>query len=158
MRLLFVSVGKPKAPALADAARDYLGRLQRQAQAEWATVASDDVPPRASDAIVDRCLAHEGERILARVPAGALLVALDRTGQTWSSRELADALAGWQQRERHVVFAVGSAHGLHRQVLEQSRLRLSLSRFTMPHELALLVLLEQVYRAHTILRNEPYHK
>lgn len=158
MRLQLLSVGKAKSAALTESTRDYLTRLQRGATVEWTTVASEDVAPRASAAEVAVALGKEADRILAKLPAGACLVALDREGKAWSSLELARALGEWQQRERHVVFVVGSAFGLHPRVVEAARLRLSLSRLTLPHELALLLVAEQLYRAHTILRGEPYHK
>lgn len=158
MRVQIVSVGKPRASPLSDGAREYVARLQRYGSVEWTPIASEDVSPRASAAEVDLALAKEGERILTKVHADALVVALDREGQAWSSPDWAKGLADWQQRQRHVALVVGSAFGLHQRVLSHARLRLSLSRLTLPHELALVVLVEQIYRAHTILRGEPYHK
>ncbi|MEZ5964188.1 MAG: 23S rRNA (pseudouridine(1915)-N(3))-methyltransferase RlmH [Planctomycetota bacterium] len=158
MRLQLLSVGKPRATALATATRDYITRAQRYGALDWTTVASEDVAPRASAADVEVALGKEAGRILAKLPAPALVVTLDRQGQAWTSLELAKALGEWQQHERHVALVVGSAFGLHGRVLERARLRLSLSRLTLPHELALLVVAEQLYRAHTILRGEPYHK
>jgi 23S rRNA (pseudouridine1915-N3)-methyltransferase len=158
VRLLLVTVGKPRAGALGEAAREYMERLQRYGGAEWVTVAGEDVAPRAGPGEVEVALGKEADRVLSRLPPGSLTVALDRAGREWSSLELAEALSGWQQRERQVAFVVGSAFGLHARVLAQARLRLSLSRLTLPHELAGVVLLEQLYRAHTILRREPYHK
>ncbi|HLU40380.1 MAG TPA: 23S rRNA (pseudouridine(1915)-N(3))-methyltransferase RlmH [Planctomycetota bacterium] len=158
MKVVLLTVGKPRSAAIAEMVGDYLRRLGRHAHVEWTPIAGEDVAPKARAADVDQALAREGERLLAKVPAGALLVALDRAGREWSSPELARELAGWQQRERAVAFAVGSAHGLHGTVLAAARQRLSLSRLTLPHEIALLVLVEQLYRAHAILRGDPYHK
>jgi len=101
----------------------------------------------------------EGERLLARIPDGAEVIALTRDGAAWSSRRLADHLG---KRALHglgdVVFVLGGAWGLDQAVLARAPRRLSLSAMTLPHEMARLVLAEQLYRAGTILRNEPYHK
>lgn len=101
----------------------------------------------------------EAERILARIPATMDIVALTREGRGMDSRELAAYL------ERHAVesspgvaFVIGGAFGLGPQVLERARKTLSLSTMTLPHEMARLFLAEQLYRAGTILRGEPYHK
>lgn len=101
----------------------------------------------------------EGERILKRVPKGAEIVALTRTGDAWSSARFAREL------ERHGVqagadlaYLIGGAFGLSDGIVKDARRRMRLSTFTLPHDLARLVLLEQLYRAGTIIRNEPYHK
>lgn len=158
MKLLLVTLGKPKHQDLAAATRDYLSRIARYATAEWLTVPTEDLPPRARDAEVRTALDKEADKLLAKLPANAALVALDREGQALDSLQLSQQLDKWQQTERVVAFAVGSAWGLDPRVLARARLRLSLSRLTMPHELAALVLAEQVYRAFSILRGEPYHK
>lgn len=158
MKLHVLTVGKPKSAACTAGVRDYAQRLERYGGVAFLVAAGEDLAPRATAGAVGVALAKEGEKILARVPAGAFVVALDREGRALSSDELAAELRRWQQSQRAVVFVIGSAHGLDRQVLQRAGLRLSLSRLTLPHELALLVLLEQIYRAHSILRGEPYHK
>lgn len=103
--------------------------------------------------------AAEAERIFARIPDRVEVVALTRAGKPWSSRRLAETLG---ERALHglgdVVFVIGGAFGLDEAVLGRAGRRLSLSAMTLPHEMARLVLAEQLYRAGTILRNEPYHK
>lgn len=107
----------------------------------------------------DSVLAAEGERILARIPDGTEVVALTRDGSSWSSRRLSKYLG---ERALHglgdVAFAIGGAWGLAPEVTRRAARRLSLSPMTLPHEMARLVLAEQLYRAGTILRSEPYHK
>jgi 23S rRNA (pseudouridine1915-N3)-methyltransferase len=101
----------------------------------------------------------EAERIMKRVPKHAELVALTRSGEAWSSTRLASEL---ERRAilgaADVAFVIGGAFGLGEEVMKAARQRMQLSSFTMPHDLARLVLLEQIYRAGTILRKEPYHK
>jgi 23S rRNA (pseudouridine1915-N3)-methyltransferase len=103
--------------------------------------------------------AREAELILAALPAGARLVALDRTGTAWSSRELAGHLADWRDHSTGVVaFAIGGAEGLGAAVLERADAVLSLGAMTWPHLLVRSMLLEQLYRAQQILAGHPYHR
>ncbi len=103
--------------------------------------------------------AREAELILATLPAGARLVALDRGGTAWSSRELAGHLADWRDRSTGVVaFAIGGAEGLAAAVLERADAVLSLGAMTWPHLLVRTMLLEQLYRAQQILAGHPYHR
>jgi 23S rRNA (pseudouridine1915-N3)-methyltransferase len=103
--------------------------------------------------------AAESERLLARLPPGVEVAALTRDGEPLTSRGLAD----WLQDlavggHPGVAFVIGGAYGLHDDVLTRARRRISLSAMTLPHEMARLVLAEQIYRAGTISRGEPYHK
>jgi 23S rRNA (pseudouridine1915-N3)-methyltransferase len=103
--------------------------------------------------------AREAELILAALPAGSRLVALDRGGTAWSSRELAERLAAWRDRGTGAVaFAIGGAEGLGAAVLERADAVLSLGAMTWPHLLARSMLLEQLYRAQQILAGHPYHR
>lgn len=107
----------------------------------------------------DHVRAAESERLRERVPPGADLVALTRAGAEWSSSRLAKYLEELALHARvGVAFAIGGAYGLSDVLIDEARYRLSLSPLTLPHDLARLVLLEQLYRAGTILRGEPYHK
>ena len=103
--------------------------------------------------------AAEEERILARIPEGSRLLALSREGDPIDSLGLARYLEGQALHAAEgVAFAIGGAFGLGPGVLARAARRISLSALTFPHELARLVLAEQLYRAGTILRGEPYHK
>jgi 23S rRNA (pseudouridine1915-N3)-methyltransferase len=103
--------------------------------------------------------AREAELILGALPAGARLVALDRTGTAWSSRELADRLAIWRDHGTGAVaFAIGGAEGLGAAVMERADEVLSLGAMTWPHLLVRSMLLEQLYRAQQILAGHPYHR
>ena len=102
---------------------------------------------------------EEAERLRNLVPTGAEVVALTRTGQSWSSEQLArylnDLAVGGSPG---AAFVIGGAYGLGRDLVRSARHQLSLSALTMPHDVARLVLAEQLYRAGTIVRGEPYHK
>ncbi len=153
MILRLVHPGSAPRGPLDEAARDYRRRIERALRAEevWVKPARGDDPAQG--------LAQEGERIVAQVRERDRLVALDRTGDAWSSEHLAGRLAAWMQGGYGaVVFALGSAWGLDASVLARADERWSFGPPTLPHDLARVVLWEQLYRAHSILRGEPYHK
>ena len=150
-----IVVGKTKG-VLAEAVHDYEGRARRY----W-KLSVTEVPaggPGAS-AQAARVREAEAERILERISDGLEVIALTRVGDTMGSRELASYLAELGTRSAPgVCFVVGGAYGLDDRVLRRARRKLSLSDLTLPHEMARLVLAEQLYRAGTIVRGEPYHK
>ena len=97
--------------------------------------------------------------VLRRVPKGAELIPLTRTGDAWTSERLARHIEQTAVRSSPgVAFVIGGANGLGDTVLKEAQQRMRLSTFTLPHDLARLILLEQLYRAGTIVRGEPYHK
>ena len=154
MRVLLVVVGKPREPGLAAAIEEFETRAARYWPLEVYEVREEPGRGASSDLVRDR----EGERLLAKVPAGAELVACDVEGTAMRS----DTFAAWMQKTREaaqsVAFLIGGAFGLSDAVRARSRSRVSLASWTLPHELARLVLVEQLYRAGTIVRGEPYHK
>ena len=100
----------------------------------------------------------EGHRLQEKIPERAVLVALAREGMPWSSTDLAQRLERWTLEARPVAFAIGGSTGLASEFLKRAQFRWSLGPLTLPHELARVVVYEQLYRACTILRGEPYHK
>ena len=96
--------------------------------------------------------------MLAALPAGARLVALDRSGAEWSSRDLAERLGKWRDGGIDVTFAIGGAEGLGSAILDRADQVLSLGRMTWPHLLCRCMLLEQLYRAQQIHAGHPYHR
>jgi len=103
--------------------------------------------------------AREAELILAAVPPGAPLVALEEGGKNWSSREFAERLAGWRDRGvATLAFAIGGADGLGPAVIERANAIVSLGAMTWPHLMVRSLLLEQLYRAQQILAGHPYHR
>lgn len=151
-----VAVGKPRAP-LDEPIRHYEGRLGHYWKFDVVEVDAGGGRKGASDPASVR--AREGERILAHVPDGSTLWLVTRDGRKMASTDLAETLA---DRKLHsaplLVFAIGGAFGFDPAVRRRAQQTLTLSAMTLPHELARLVLAEQLYRAGTILRGEPYHK
>lgn len=156
MKVLVVAVGRPRG-ALGDAVADYEARAGRYWKLETVEVPAG--LKGSASAPAARVMEAEAERILARVPAELELVALTREGRGTSSRELAAYLQELGTRSAPgVAFVIGGAFGLGKAVLGRAARKLSLSGLTLPHEMARLVLAEQLYRAGTIVRGEPYHK
>ena len=108
---------------------------------------------------IAQALDREGEKILAAVGPRDRLVVLDPTGKTWTSPETANHLQSWMSGGYQAIcFVLGSAHGLSPQVKKRAHETWSFGRLTLPHDLARVVLWEQLYRAQSILKGEPYHK
>lgn len=151
MKFEICAVGEMKNRSMADATKDYLKRVRRYVPAEVAEVSTGSGGPGRVD--------EEGESLLGAASKGAVKVAMDEGGRLVSSESFAD----WIDKQmisgvRHVSFFIGGAYGLSDRVREESAWSLSLSRMTLPHEMARMVLAEQLYRAMTIIRGEPYHK
>jgi 23S rRNA (pseudouridine1915-N3)-methyltransferase len=92
------------------------------------------------------------------LPKGSLVVAFDERGESWSTLELGRRLQRWQQEGRDVAFVVGGADGLDPEFLAAAALRVSLSALTLPHGLVRILVVEQLYRAASLLQGHPYHK
>jgi 23S rRNA (pseudouridine1915-N3)-methyltransferase len=139
MRYRLVAVGRMKNPALRAACDEYIERLRHYTKVEEREV-------------------KEEARVLGAVPEGTRLVALTRRGEEWTSGQLAEWTGRWEMDGRDVTFAIGGADTLPDEVLRKAERLWSLSRLTLPHEVARVVVYEQLYRAHTIRRGEPYHR
>ena len=154
MKVWVAVVGKPRDAALAAAIREYEARAARYWPLEVVEV-KEESARSASETVVMR---KEGERLLERLPGAARLVLCDPGGEAMDSRAFAAMLQQQRERAQDLAIVIGGAHGIGDVVRERPHRRLSLAPWTLPHELARLVLAEQLYRAGTIVRNEPYHK
>jgi 23S rRNA (pseudouridine1915-N3)-methyltransferase len=153
MRMRVMAVGT-RLPAWARSACDeYLTRLS----ALNLTLVQLE-PARRAGAAAARAVAAEGTRLLGMLRPAEHVVALDERGKELSTRELAAWLKGRQQAGEDLAFLIGGADGLAPEVLGRSQFRWSLSRLTLPHALARVLVIEQLYRAHSILTNHPYHR
>ncbi len=156
MRIRVLCVGEARGE-VGRAAAAFEARARRYWRVEIETVPAGLGKGKKSNS--GAAVGAEEERLLARLPDSGEIVALTREGSAFGSRELARFLEERAVRSvPEVAFVIGGAFGLGKRVLGRSDVRLSLSAMTLPHELARLVLAEQLYRAGTILRHEPYHK
>lgn len=152
MELALLAVGKLRA-SYREAADDYSRRL-----GHYTRLTEVEVREASRAGSVERQRAEEALRLEQRLPAGATMIALARGGTGWSSPDLARHLARWQQEARPVALLLGGSFGLDPALVARADHRWSLGPLTLPHELARVVVLEQIYRGFTILRGEPYHK
>jgi 23S rRNA (pseudouridine1915-N3)-methyltransferase len=107
---------------------------------------------------VEKVKEREGARLAERIPESAQTVACEHGGRAVDSSQFADFLRRAREDDRDLAFLIGGAFGLNADVSARATLKLSLAPWTLPHEIARLVLAEQIYRAGTIVRGEPYHK
>ena len=154
MRLVVAVVGKARNAALGEAIRDYEKRAARY----WPLDVHEVREERAAGISVDKVREREGERLADKVPERAQTVACDVGGRSLDSAQFADFLQRAREQDRDLAFLIGGAFGLPTDLTTRSSVKLSLAPWTLPHEIARLVLVEQIYRAGTIVRGEPYHK
>ena len=151
--LHIISVGRPRASFWRDAAAHYLERISH-----WRAVKESIVKDADAALPVERRKEEEGKRILATLADGDIVVCLDEKGRSMTSREFSrflDELSG--DANRRPCFIIGGPFGLSDAVRAKARKMISFGPQTLPHELARVVLLEQLYRAESLLRNTPYH-
>ena len=154
MRLVVAVVGKARNAALGEAIRDYETRAARY----WPLDVHEVREERATGIPVDKVKEREAVRLSEKVPERAQTVACELGGKSLSSEQFAELLQTAREQDRDLAFLIGGAFGLSPAVAKKSTMRLSLAPWTLPHEIARLVLVEQIYRAGTIVRGEPYHK
>jgi 23S rRNA (pseudouridine1915-N3)-methyltransferase len=150
--LILLAVGRLRA-AYRETCDDYLRRLGR-----YGRVGEIEVREASRAPTVEAQREEEATRLRARLPGAATVVALTREGSAWSSEELARRVEGWRVAARPLAFVLGGSHGLSAGFLTAASVRWSLGPLTLPHELARVVVVEQLYRAFTILGGHPYHK
>lgn len=158
MQFKIVAVGKAREPFIQAGAEEYLKRLRPYGRFAVAELADEPLPARLTPGQEKKILAAEGARIREALRDGDFVVCLDRQGKALSSEEFAaflDELAG--RGRSSVAFVIGGTIGLDPALLKEAGMSLSLSKMTLPHQLARLFLLEQLYRAFKIRRGEPYH-
>ena len=156
MHFHFLFVDDTKNKAYKELESDYFKRLKYYCPVSVHVVKGERITKSSVEEAVKE---KESERLLAKIPNGALIVVLDERGKQYTSKKLAEQVQEWQNRSiQHVAFVLGGPLGLSDQVRKKANLVLSLSKLTFVHEMARVVLVEQLYRAWTILRNEKYHK
>lgn len=153
MRLRLLVIGRPRHSGLADAIQDY----ERRALNYW-PLEVVEVKEEIGRFTPDQVRQREADRLAQRLDGSEVLVVCDPGGQSMDSEEFASWLQQYREGARDVTFVIGGAHGVGDSLRTRAHHRLSLAPWTLPHELARLVLAEQLYRAGTIIRGEPYHK
>lgn len=154
MKILILAVGKTTTPYIARAVDDYIGRIGHYVPVEMTCL--PDRARRSESTDIQR--EREGEAILAALQPSDRVVLLDERGGELTSREFAAEIERrLNQGLKRLVYVIGGPYGFSRAVYDRADAKLSLSRMTFSHEMVRLFFAEQVYRAMTILRGEPYH-
>ena len=152
MKITIVCAGKLKEKYLHDGIIEYEKRLRSYADVSIIEINEERMKERPS--VAER----EGKRLRAKVPRDAYLIVLDISGEAYTSEELSAKIDRiGLEGQSHIVFLIGGPFGLSEEVRRAADLRLSFSRFTFPHQLIRLFLMEQIYRSFKISRGEPYH-
>lgn len=159
LSITVLCVGRLKESYWREASAEYLKRLSAFCRPSVIEVEEARVPENPSEAQITAALDLEGKRLLARVPAGAAVTALCIEGRELSSTQLAERVERWTvEGISHVALVIGGSWGLSEEVKRAASLRLSMSPMTFPHQMARVMLLEQVYRAMQISHGGKYHK
>ena len=158
MQMTIAAIGRMKAGPERELAERYVDRVNKAGRRLGLSLSVREIAESRAGSAAER-KAQEAAALLAGLPPGAVLVALDETGKNLDSRAFAGTLARWRDDgTAGLVFAIGGADGFGADVLAAARLRLALGAMTWPHQLVRLMLAEQVYRAVTILTGHPYHR
>ncbi len=155
MKLWLVTVGHKMPDWITAGFNEYAKRMPREARIELLEIKPE---PRTTGKNVAQIMEVEARRILAALPQNALCIALDERGMQLTTRQLAQQMQDWMGGGRDVAFIIGGADGLHESVKNSAQQLLALSTMTLPHGLVRVLLAEQLYRAHSLLHNHPYHR
>jgi len=158
LNIRIICVGKLKEKYWEAACAEYLKRLKGYCSPAVEEVRESRLPANASPADERNVIQKEGNDILSKISSGDYVIAMDLQGKQLSSEELADKLAAVSQRASKVDFIIGGSLGLSDEVRKRADMSISLGRITLPHQLARVVVLEQIYRAFKINAGEAYHK
>ena len=155
MKLRLIALGHNQPGWVTEGVNEYSKRFPADWPFELAELKSEK---RAANRSIETVLATEAERIRALVPRQALTIALDERGEQLSTRELSAKLVEWAREAPSAAFVIGSADGLDAALKASAHARIGLSRLTLPHGLARIFLVEQLYRAVSLHSAHPYHR
>ena len=158
IKVTIIALGKLKEKYLSSAVSEYEKRLSRYCKLEITELEPVRLPEKPSQADIDSALLKEAEIILKKIPQNSDIFTLCIEGKPLSSEKFAEAIAVSQNSGKNLTFIIGSSYGLCEKVKALSKMRLSFSAMTFPHQLFRVMLLEQIYRAFKINEGSAYHK
>lgn len=158
INISIICVGKLKEQFLRDGCAEYLKRLSPYAKTQIIEIAEERASDNPSASEINSVLQKEGERIIQKIPKGAAVIPLCIEGREFSSPEFASEIEKISLSNSKIAFVIGGSFGLSDDVKSLGKIKLSFGRITLPHQLARLVLTEQIYRAFSIINNSRYHK
>lgn len=159
MNIQIVSVGKLKEKYLIKGIAEYTKRLTPYAKFSITEVPDEKAPENLSEAEMEKVKEVEGERILSKISPQEYVYVLAIEGKDRSSEEFSKEIQELMIRGKSkITFVIGGSLGLSKEIMKRSNAQISFGKMTYPHQLMRLILVEQIYRAFRIMRNEPYHK
>lgn len=158
MKITILQIGKTKQRFFQETEAEYLKRLQPFVQVKIVTLAEEVLQNGSVEAGREKVKFAEAQKILKHIPQDSFVIALDEKGKSLASIQFAEFI---QQKQNfgppHLIFIIGGPYGLAQEILKRADLKLSFSAFTFTHEMIRILLLEQIYRAFTILKGKTYH-
>lgn len=158
INVTIIAVGKLKESYLRNGCLEYIKRLGAYAKTQIIEINEEKCPDNPSENQIKAVIQKEGERILKKIPAGAAVFPLCIEGREYSSSDFSSLIENTSMSNSRICFVIGGSYGLDDKVKEMGKIKLSFGKMTLPHQLARLVLLEQIYRAFSIINNSKYHK
>jgi 23S rRNA (pseudouridine1915-N3)-methyltransferase len=155
MKLLIIAVGNKMPFWITEGFNEYTKRMPREAKIELVEIKPE---PRTTGKTIPQIMEAEAQRIRTALPNDALRIALDERGTHLTTKQLTQQLKDWMGSGRDVVFIIGGADGLHESIRSSANQLLALSAMVLPHGMVRVLLAEQLYRAHSLLHNHPYHR
>lgn len=159
MKQAIIGVGKIKEKYFIDAINEYLKRLKNYTDIRIIEVDDEKDPHIINDSTINLCKNKEGHRIVDKINSNDYVVCLCIDSKQYTSEDFANVLSKLELTPyKRIVYIIGGSNGLSDEVLKRANFRISFSKLTFPHQLMRVILIEQIYRAHKINSNEPYHK
>ena len=155
MKLIIVSVGHKMPDWITAGFNEYAKRMPREARIELLEIKPES---RSTGKTTAQIIEAEAQRILAALSRNCQRIALDERGMQPTTKQLAAQMQDWMREGGDVAFIIGGADGLHESVKQAARQMMALSSLTLPHTVVRVLLAEQLYRAHSLLHNHPYHR
>ncbi|MCR4297373.1 MAG: 23S rRNA (pseudouridine(1915)-N(3))-methyltransferase RlmH [Gallionella sp.] len=155
MKLIVVSVGHKMPGWITAGFNEYAKRMPREARIELLEIKPE---PRSTGKTTAQIMEAEAQRVLAALPQNCLRIALDERGVQPTTKQLAAQMQDWMREGGDVAFIIGGADGMHESVKQAAQQMMALSSLTLPHAVVRVLLAEQLYRAHSLLHNHPYHR
>lgn len=155
MKVRIIAVGTKMPTWVEQGYAEYAKRMPRDCVVELVEL---PLAQRGKNTDIARAMEKEGEEMLAAIGKGEQIIALDVKGKSWSTEQLAEQMANWRMSGSNYCLLIGGPDGLAPQCLAKAQIHWSLSALTLPHPLVRILVIEQLYRACSILQNHPYHK
>lgn len=155
MKVRIIAVGTKMPTWVEQGYAEYAKRMPRDCVVELVEL---PLAQRGKNTDIARAMEKEGEEMLAAIGKGEQVIALDVKGKSWSTEQLAEQMANWRMSGSNYCLLIGGPDGLAPQCLAKAQIHWSLSALTLPHPLVRILVIEQLYRACSILQNHPYHK